>query len=308
MLEYHRPASVEEAVGVLAGRPGSVVLAGGTDLVPAYRAGRQSVRGYVSLRGIPGVGELSVGADGLVIRPLSTHAAVASHPEVWARWPALAWACQSVGSVQVRNLGTVVGNICHASPAADTASALLTLGAVVEARSLQGTRDIPIAEFFLGSGRTVLQPGEMVSAIRVPPPAGLGGGAYVKISPRRAMDIAVVGAAVSLWLDENGRCLDCRVALASVAPVPLLTGAGAAVVGQQLALPHDGTWELVSGVHDIFAQAAQLATEAASPISDVRASADYRRAMIPVAVRRALWQALGRATPGEWVIREGVQA
>ena len=308
MLEYYRPRTIEEAVTILAEKTGTTVLAGGTDLIPARRAGRDNSSGYVSLRGIPGLSGLSVGPEGLVIRPLSTHAAVAGYAEVWARYTALAWASQSVGSVQVRNLGTVVGNICHASPAADTAPALLTLGAAVEVASVRGTRTIPVQEFFLGPGRTALQPGELVTAVRVPPPPGPQAGAYVKISPRRAMDIAVVGAAVTLRVNGDGVCQDCRIALASVAPVPVLAGAaGAALVGQRLAIPQDGTWEPAAGVEDLFSAAGQLALHVCNPISDVRASAAYRTAMIPVAVRRALWQALARATPGNWVIREGVQ-
>jgi carbon-monoxide dehydrogenase medium subunit len=183
--------------------------------------------------------------------------------------------------VQTRNRATVVGNLCNASPAADTAPALLSYGAQVKIASAQGERTVALEEFFVGPGRTALQENELVAEITLPAPQPHSGAAFFRRT-RTAMDIALVCGATMLQL-SNGSCQDARIALGAVGPTPLrATRAEAALRGQALT---DRTIE----------DASRLASEEARPIDDVRSSAAYRREMVRVLTRRGLRQALERA-------------
>jgi len=198
------------------------------------------------------------------------------------RLVALALGAGWVGGPQMRNRGTVGGNLCNASPAADTAAPLLVLGARVRLAGAGGERTLALEEFFVGPGKTVLAPGEVLAEILVPPPPPRSGGDYQRRT-RTAMDIAVVGVAAAVVLDGGTACRDARLALASVAPTPLRAAAAEAVLrGKDLA-------------PERIAEAARAAAGEARPIDDVRATATYRRAMVEVLTRRALTAALARA-------------
>jgi CO/xanthine dehydrogenase FAD-binding subunit len=262
------PATVAEALPLLAA--GGTAVAGGTDLVVAARSGRRALPPAVvslhrldELRGIErsGDGSLRIGA-------LSTHADLERSGLVRSGWPALADAAVLVGSPATRNVGTVGGNLANASPAMELGAPLLVHQARVET---SGGRRLGIEELLVGPGRTALEPGELIAHVVVPASAA---SAYVRLEYRRAMEIAVVGAAAALAVDEAGRIEEARVALTAVAPTCVRAPAVEAALREATAA--------------VFGDAAELAAEAASPISDVRASDRYRRAQIAVIVRRAL--------------------
>jgi len=201
---------------------------------------------------------------------------------VRAGYPALAESAALVGSVQVRNLATVGGNLCNAAPSADMAPPLLALDAEAVIAGRRGRRAVPLAEFFLGVRRTVLAPDELLVDIRVPRPGPRSGGSYLRHTPRRELDIAVVGVASQLTL-ADGRCAKARIALAAVAPTPLRAReAEQALEGRPIS-------------PEALAGAATLATEAVRPISDQRGSAEFRRHLVRVLTRRTLEIAWRRA-------------
>jgi CO/xanthine dehydrogenase FAD-binding subunit len=224
---------------------------------------------------------------GLRIGALTTHGDLEASAVVTQRWTALSDASALVGSPATRHLGTVGGNVCNASPAMELGSPLLVFEASIELASAGGFRSVPFSSFVTGPGRTSAQPGELMTAVVLPPLQGPGrvGSAYIRLEYRQAMEIAIVGAAAMLRLDETDRCIDVRVALTAVAPTCVRAVE---------------TEEMLRGKTidpGLLERAASAATASASPIDDVRAGADYRRAMVPVLVRRALTRAVVRARP-----------
>lgn len=287
---YAAPRSLAEALAALAAVPGSVPVAGGTDLVVGVRQGRRGFPpGLVAIHAVEELKGIAAAADGgLRLGALATHAAVAADPYVRASFAALADASALVGSPATRGSGTVGGNVANASPAMELGAPLLVLGGSVELAGPGGsTRTVALADFLLGPGRTAAAPGELLTGVVVPAPApGRSGSAYVRLQYRRAMEIAVVGAAAFVVLDAEGRVAQARVALTAVAPTVLEAPAvGAALIGRE-------------PTADALAGAAALAAGAAAPIDDVRASAAYRLAQLPVAARRALEAAVARAQGG----------
>jgi carbon-monoxide dehydrogenase medium subunit len=278
------PRNVEECVAVLAERGTEAkVVAGGTDLLPQLKNGLLRTACVVDLSGVGQLGSLTR-ADGADLRigASVTARTLERDPGLLASYPALAESGALVGSVQIRNLATLGGNLCNAAPSADMAPPLLALDADAMIVGPRGTRRVPFASFFLGVRRTVLAPDELLVEIVVPAPEPHSGGNYRRHTPRRELDIAVVGVASQLTL-SNGVCTKARVALAAVAPTPLrATAAEAALQGRPV------TPEQIEC-------AAALAAEAARPISDQRGSADFRRHLVQVLTRRTLTTALARA-------------
>lgn len=264
---------------MLAERPEAAVLAGGTNLLVQLKERHRQESALLSLRRIPALRELSY-SEGLKIGAAVTMWRVAADPVIGRDFKALAVAAGLIGSVQTRNMATIGGNICNASPSADTAPALLALRARAVLISVQGARDLALQDFFVGSGKTVLRPGELLKEILVPSPPNRAGSAYVRHIPRQAMDISVVGVAAALALDEAGRIADARVALGAVAPTPLLAGATASyLIGQQ---PSEEVWNLASGI----------AAQEAQPVDDLRGSVTYRRHLVQELTAEALRAAL----------------
>jgi carbon-monoxide dehydrogenase medium subunit len=206
------------------------------------------------------------------------------HPEIPRAYPGLNDAASLIGGVQIQSRASLGGNLCNASPAADTVPALIAHEAVCVIAGPQGRREVPAEQFCTAPGRTVLGRGELLVSLRLPPPRRHSGTAYLRFIPRNEMDIAVVGVGAAVTLDEGrNRCTAARVALAAVAPTPLLVAeAGAALV--------DG--ELSDALID---KAAALARAAARPISDMRGDAEYRRHLVGVLTKRALRSAIARA-------------
>lgn len=277
-FNYLAPKTLKEASALLAEHGDRArLMAGGTDLLIRLGQRAMSPDFIIGLRGLPGLDGISFSIEnGLVIGALARLADVADHPEVLKRYPALSISASSTATVQVRNMGTVVGNICNAAPSADNATPLLVYDAMVHIIHPGGERKLALNEFFRGPGLTALEQGEIVKEIVLPVPGPLTGSDYQKLSERSKVDIAAVGVASFLSLDEAGVVDSVKIALGAVAPTPLRARrAEDAVKGQK---PTD----------ELFAKAAEIAAEESSPITDLRAGAEYRRKMVGVLTKRAL--------------------
>jgi CO/xanthine dehydrogenase FAD-binding subunit len=275
-FEYFAPATLPEACQLLAAHNGEArVIAGGTDLLLKMKAGtlRAAPQAVVNIKRLPELRGISNLQSLISIGALTTLEALRRSPLLREHFPALVQAANTMASVQVRNLATVGGNLCNAAPSADLAPILIALEAVAVISGPPGERRVPLDEFFVGPGQTVLAPGELLLAIEVPPPAGRS--LYLKHAPRQHMDIAVVGVGLSLQL-EAGCCESARVVLGAVAPIPWRARrAEAELTGGRLTA-------------DRIGRAARLAAEEAQPIDDVRGTAWYRRRMVEVLTRRGL--------------------
>jgi len=271
--------SLDQALAAVAS--GARPIAGGTDLVVGARQGTAPLPD--SLVAIDRLSELrGVRRDGDVVRigAAVTHAELMTDTTVVGSYTALADAAALVGSPSTRNVGTLGGNVMNASPAMDTGAPLLVLGATVELMTSSGRREIPLSELWVAPGITSAAPDELCVALHLPRPADRHGSAYVRLEYRRAMEIAVVGAAASVSLDDDGAVATCRLALTAVAPT-IVEVEGLAVEG--------------STATDAGIAAAAAARAAARPISDLRASNTYRSHMIGVIAQRAVAAAAGRA-------------
>ena len=281
--QFHAPDTVEQAVALLAADPSARPLGGGTDLIVQMRSGRVAPGAIVDLKRIAGMAGVRRNGEGFVIGAATPCTALKADAALAAAWPGVVEAANLIGSVQVRNRATMAGNLCNASPAADSVPALVAAGATCLVAGPAGTREVPVEAIPVAPGRTSLAPGEFLVEIRLPAcPAG-GGNAYLRSTPRTEMDIAVVGAGVSLALDASGPCPAARVALGAVAPTVLLVdAAGAALVG--------------TGLDEVALDAmAAAVTAACNPIDDKRGTIAYRKAMAGVLARRAVRIAAERA-------------
>jgi carbon-monoxide dehydrogenase medium subunit len=279
-------------VALLAAEPGARPIAGGTDLLPRLRAGAVVSRLLVDLRRLP-LRAIVAMPDELRIGACATHAQIAGSEAVCGAFPGLAAACRAVGGQPTRNRGTIGGNLANASPAADTAPPLLAYDAQVLIAGIQGLHTVALGEFFFGPGRAALAPGELLVDIRLPWPGDRTAAVYLKMGCRQAMTVAVVSVAARLTLAEDGRIRVARLALGSVAPVPLrVVAAEELLLGQTFCAGLD------------LARVAREAGAACSPITDVRASADYRRRMVEVLARRALMQVCQLLAEGATNVRD----
>jgi carbon-monoxide dehydrogenase medium subunit len=260
------------------------ILAGGTDLLVLLKDGKLKTDAVMSLRNLGELNFIRAERQGVTLGALVSHSAVATSSVVCQQFPDLAEACAQVGATQIQNLGTVGGNLCNASPAADTAPPLLLMDALLTLASTRGERRIAIHDFFLGPRQTVLQTDEILKEIFIPQITGRRGATYLKLGRRQAMEIAIVGLGVAIHLNGSDRVVsECRVAMSSVAPTVVRARSAEAILRDR-----EITNELVDEV-------AAVAADAARPISDVRASAQYRLDMIRVLCRQATHAALARA-------------
>ncbi|MFB3882769.1 MAG: xanthine dehydrogenase family protein subunit M [Armatimonadota bacterium] len=277
------PASLSEASAAL-GKRGAVALAGATDLIPSIRKREIAPRLLVNLKAIPGLAGIERVRGGVRIGALTTVGELLHSDIIASDLPLLAEVARDFASVQIRNLATVGGNLCTAAPSADLALPLLALDARLHIRGPRRTRTIELASFFLGVNKTALRRGEILTAITVPPPRRRTGAAHAKLAIRQAMDLAFVGVAAAVQLAPDGRtCRAARIALGSVAPTPMRARKAEALLeGQPL-------------TNELIAQAAAAAAAESRPITDLRASKEYRRQMVAVLARRVLREALRRA-------------
>jgi len=277
------PQSLEDCLKVLADRgPDAKLLAGGTDLLPQMKNGALKPALVVDLSAIGRLRRIDNGQAGLRIGAAVTARELELSPAVRGAYAAIAESAALVGSIQVRNLATLGGNLCNAAPSADMAPPLVALEAQAVIAGPGGERRVPVADFFTGVRKTVLAPNELLVELVVPAPGAHSGGQYLRHTPRRELDIAVVGVASQLAM-ANGRCAKARISLASVAPTPVrATAAERALEGQVVTA-------------DLIERAAALAIEAAKPISDQRGSVEFRTHLVRVLTRRTLTAALARA-------------
>ncbi len=271
-FSYTRPGSLDEAFAVLRDAPDARVLCGGTDLIVGLRKGTINPSRVVDLKGIaeltPGVdvreGMLRIGATTILTE-------VIEDSRVKEHVPALVEGARVVGSIQIRNRATLAGNVCNASPAADTVPALLVYDAVVELRSRDGVRRVALADFIVGPGRTILRSGEIVSAIELPIPTTARGSAFGRMTRRRGVDLATVNLCCLVTADGTT-----RFAFGAVGPRAFVV------------TDDGGTLADPGATEDARGQALARMTAQATPISNVRASREYRQAMLEVLSRRAL--------------------
>jgi carbon-monoxide dehydrogenase medium subunit len=285
-IDYAAPQTVAEVVALLREQGDRArVLAGGTDIIVQVREHRRDLDLLIDVKRIAELNELAYDSRrGLRLGAAVPCYQIYEHPEIAKAYPGLIDAVALIGGIQIQSRASVGGNLCNASPAADTIPALIAHHAICLIAGPQGSREVPAEQFCTGPGRNALGRGELLVRLRLPPPPPRFGAAYLRFIPRNEMDIAVAGAGVSVMLDESRkRCTAARVALAAVAPTPLLVPeAGAALLDEALS-------------EGLFDRAAELARAAARPISDMRGDADYRRHLVGVLVKRALRRAAERA-------------
>lgn len=284
-MKFSIATSLDEALAALA--DGARPVAGGSDLVVGARHGKAPLPSFVvAIDRIDELASVTPTDEGLRIGAIVTHANLMTEPLVVDGYSGLADAAALVGSPATRNVGTLGGNVMNGSPAMDTGAPLLVMDASVELRSTTGSRTVPISELWTAPGQTVAAPDELCVAITIPARIAHSGSAYVRLEYRRAMEIAVVGAAASVDLDASGNVAHAAVGLTAVAPK---------IIGV------DGVDELLTGRpldDEALAGVAAAASEQATPISDLRASDRYRRHTIGVMARRAV-EAAGRRAIGE---------
>ena len=294
---YQAPASIAEATTILVTRPKARLMAGGTDLLVQLRRGLSDTDCIIDIKGISELSAVSLDpTGGLTIGATVSCARLCEYADVRRAHPGLIDAVSIIGGAAIQGRATIGGNLCNAAPSADSIPALIVLGAMCAIAGPHGTRSVPVETFCTAPGKTILAPGEMLISIHVPPPLPRSGACYLRFTPRHEMDIAVAGAAAWVMLaPDNATIADARIALSAVAPTPLFVrSAGDSLPGQA---PSEGA----------FARAAELAQEAARPITDVRGTAVQRRHLVGVLVRRALHGALSRARGLDRYALEGEQ-
>lgn len=277
-FEYFRPESFKEAMKILKKHKGKIrPLAGGTDLFIAMKEEEAVWENVLDLKGIPDYDFIREADGGIEIGALATVRSVETSTLIKEKIPLLAAAAGTIGSVQIRNRATMGGNLCNAAPSADTAPALLCLGAMAEIIEESGARRIRLEDFFMGPGKTILRDSALLRKIMIPflPPNSAG--IYFKESPRRAMDLAVAGVSCLMTLDSaKKKCLTCRIALGAVAPTPMRAKRAENILMDGAITDKE------------IAAAGEAASQECRPISDVRGSAEFRREMVSVLVKKGL--------------------
>lgn len=281
-MKILKPKTLSETLQILNDHgPEAQVLAGGTDLVPQINMRRLKPKLLVSIRGISELSYIRENGDGLSLGPLTSHAQLAQAARVREKMPCLANASAQLGSPLIRSIGTVGGNLCSASPAADTAPPLLSLGAEIIWQDSTTEHRTPLELFFKDVNRTSLPSNALLTGILIPAKHPETNSVFLKLGLRNALAISVVSVAVCASFDTDRRVKHIRISLGSVAPVPLLAkAAGEYLTGKKIETK-------------TISEAAKIAADEASPISDVRASAWYRKEMAALYTKRALLAVTG---------------
>ena len=283
-FDYFVPDTLGQAIALLSERKGEArPFAGGTDLLPLIKGRELRPKALIDLKKIKSLRDITYDPRaGLKIGALATHNDIIANGDIAKNYPVLVQAAQTIGSVQVRNRATVGGNLCHAVPSADMAPPLVVLGATAVIQGPEGVRRMPLEDFFVGPKKSVLGPADILIGVEVPPPAPQSGATFLKHGVRKAMEIAIVSVSACVALDGNGRtCSAGRIVLGAVAPTPLRAKKAEALLPGKV---------LDKALAD---QAAQMAAQEAQPITDLRGSAEYRRAVVQALTARALLQAAG---------------
>lgn len=282
-FEYLQPQTIEEAVLLLTKYNGkSKVIAGGTDLVVQIRDKLLRPQYVIDITGISGLSYIDVDDErGARIGALTTIRELEKSTELKRSYPIISQAASQLGSVAIRNIGTIGGNLCNAAPSAETAPALLVLSATAKIVGSSGERVVPLEDFFIGPGNTALKVEELLVEIQVPAPLPHTRGIYLKHGIRGTIDLAIAGVAVAVTVEPESKvCQDIKIALGAVAPTPVRARrAEEIIMGKMI---ND----------DLINRSAQVASDEARPISDVRASAEYRKEMVKVLTGRAIREAM----------------
>ena len=282
-MKYVAPKSVDEAVQVLASTPDARVFAGATDLIPQLRAGRKEPGTIVDLKRIDRLTAIARKNGTWTVGAATPAHEIYSNPDFKADFPGVTEATALIGSHQIQSRASLGGNMCNASPAADSVPPMIVNGARAVVASKSGTRTVPAADIVTGPGKTSLQPGEFVVEYQLDRPPARTGDAYLRFIPRTEMDIAVVGCAARITLDDQGKCTAAMLALGAVAPTVVRVPDGErALVGSTL---DDATLEKV----------AAAASAACNPIDDKRGTITFRRQVAGVLAKRAVAAAAERA-------------
>jgi carbon-monoxide dehydrogenase medium subunit len=314
-FDYFKPKTFEEALTLLAkyGEKAKLI-AGGTDVIVMIKQKAIAPDVLISLQGIPGLDQMKYNGS-LSIGPMVTHRAIEKSEVIRKNFSALADAVDYLGSVQIRNVATIGGNVCTAAPSADTATPLLVLGTQVKIKNLKEERTLPVEEFFKGPGESVLKTGEMVKELSIPKPLPNTGSAYYKLQRRLALDLPILGVSVLLSLDKNKVtcsdllctaspissilhkmeedeiiCKDVRIALGVAAPTPMRAlKAEALLRGKKLS-------------DELLEEAANIASQEAQPRDSLRGEAWYRKDMVRVLVKRMAMKSIERVVQPEETI------
>lgn len=278
-FEYASATSVDEAVSLLAARgPSAKILAGGTDIIVQLREGLREADLVLDIKKIPELTSLDFSRQaGLKLGAAVPAYKLYDHPEIPAAYPALVDAARIIGGWQIQSRASLGGNLCNSSPAADSIPALIAHGATCRIAGPGGRRSVPVADFCVAPGKNVLSRGEFLVSLDFPAPTPKSGAKYLRFIPRNEMDIAVVGCGAWLQLDSSGaKITAARLGLAAVAPKPLAAVAAAESLVGKAPTPEN------------FAAAGDLARGIATPISDMRGTAEFRKHLVGVMVARAL--------------------
>ncbi|MFC1495388.1 FAD binding domain-containing protein [Thermodesulfobacteriota bacterium] len=284
-FDYYAPDTIEEACSLAEEKgAGSMFLAGGTDLMVKVKRNLIDVKTVIDIKKIKELEEISCNdTEGLTIGSTVSLTTIENHPLIKEKYPAIADAAHATANVQIRNMASLAGNLCNAAPSAENAPALMAMGAAVTLASSKGKRQVPLDEFFKGPGETVLEKGEILTSVNVTTPPAGSGTSYQHISARGKVDISAVGVGAMLIM-KGDICEDARIFLGAVAPTPMM-----AVNAQNVVKGNIITEEIL--------QTAGLeASKECNPITDMRATAEYRKLMVAVLTGRAIYEAISRAT------------
>ncbi len=286
-FDFHRPKTIDEAISLLKEFGSDAkLMAGGTDLLIRMSQKVIKPKHIIYLKSIEGLDRVEPRDDGVFIGACATLADVAENSFIRENFLALSNACRLMATTQVRNKGTVVGNLCNAAPSADTAPSLIAMGAKAIIAGGSGRREVPLEEFFAGPGKTVLSSDELVEGIFIPKQPPKSFSVYLKFSHRSMVDIAIVGVGARVIVDGGENCSDVRVVLGAVAPTPMRA---------------KETEDFVRGKavdEDVANKAGEIASSEAKPITDVRTTEEYRRHIVGVLTKRALLFAYQKAKEG----------
>lgn len=283
-LRYESPDSLDSAVALLSGAQGITrVLSGGTDVLVQLHSDLVEPELVVDIKRIPGLKGISREGNGFRIGSGTTAMKMMDHTEFASTWPGIIDGVKLIGSMQVKGRATVAGNLCNASPAADSIPPMMASGAIASITGPGGKRELPVSEVVIGPGKTSLAKGEIITSFYIPDAPANSGSAYLRFTPRTEMDIAVVGCAVNLTLDGSGTCTGAIMALGAVAATPLLVdGAAGALVGSKVD-------------EAALDRLAEVASAACKPITDKRGTVEFRTKVAGVLARRVAAIALRRA-------------
>jgi carbon-monoxide dehydrogenase medium subunit len=284
-FDYRQARTLPEAIALLGQDEGTRIVAGATDFLVRWRQGLWKPRAVLSIQHIPGLdGVVYTPTTGLSLGSLVTIRTLELHPLIQQHYPALSQAATTFAGVQIRNLATVGGNICNASPSGDTLPALVAYGTECRLLGPEGERLVPLESFFMGPGRTALRPAELLVELHLPPPPPHTGALYIKHSPRSAMDISTVGVASMVTLEgQNGVCREARISLGAVAPTVIRARSAEVLLRGQ---------RLEAG---LIQEAARAASDDARPIDDIRGTARHRRVIVEALTGRTLRSAIQMA-------------